>query len=287
MILGVLSYWRETMNTKAMILVLIVPVISFAGNDLATVAMESTFKLVGNSSMGTCFIVGRPIPNKEAKLRFVLVTAKHVLKQAKGEMVVIHLRKKSGDSYTRLPHSIRIRQGQTALWVEHRSADVAAMYVALPKAAHIRLISSNLFANDDILKKFEVRPGDQLYALGYPFGQESNQAGFSILRTGTVASYPLLPTANTKSFLFDFEIYKGNSGGPVLFISHNRVYGGGTHPGTVNFMIGLVSSERILQEKVKSLYETREERHTLKLAQIVHASLIRETIDKLQNKGIH
>jgi hypothetical protein len=87
-------------------------------------------------------------------------------------------------------------------------------------------------------------------------------------------------------FLFDFEIYKGNSGGPVLFVSHNRVYAGGLHAGTVNFMIGLVSGERIIQERVETLFEKKEETHTLKIAQIVHASLIRETLQKLQNQSV-
>ena len=255
-----------------------------AAQDICTTAMESTFKFTAPGSMGTCFIVGQPIPGKESVVRDVLVTAKHILREAKGNTATIHLRKQKGDTFERVEHNIAIRMNGKQIWVEHPSSDVAAMYVLLPKDIHIRLIPIDLFAIDDILKHYEVRPGDQLYALGYPLGQESNAAGFPILRTGIIASYPLLPTKETVTFLFDFEVYKGNSGGPVLFVSHNRVYSGGMHPGTVNFVIGLVSGERVIQERVQTLFEKKEETHTLKIARIVHASMIRETFDKLQIK---
>lgn len=254
--------------------------------DLATTAMESTFKFVAPASMGTCFIIAEVIPGKAPGARCVLVTAKHVLTEAKGDKAILHLRRKKGDSFERLEHPIAIRKDGAPLWTEHATADVAVMYVALPTDIHIRLISTDLFASDDMLKEFEVRPGDQLYALGYPIGQESNAAGFPILRTGTIASYPLLPTKETTTFLFDFEIYKGNSGGPVLFVCHNRVYAGGLHAGTVNFIIGLVIGERIIQERVETLFEKKEETHTLKIAQVVHASLIQETLQKLQNQSV-
>ena len=252
--------------------------------DLCTIAIESTFKFQGEGSIGTCFIVGQPVPGEKSAARYVLVTARHVLNEAKGEKATIHLRKKNGEVYKRYPFEIAIRTNNTPLWVEHPIADVAAMYVALPRDAYIRLISTDLFATDDMLAQFEIRPGDQLFALGYPLSQESNAAGFPVLRSGTIASYPLLPTKHTGTFLLDFEIYKGNSGGPVLLVSQNRVYAGGTHVGVVNFIIGLVSGERVLQERVEMLFEKREQTHTLKIAQVVHASMIKETIDILQNK---
>lgn len=113
---------------------------------------------------------------------------------------------------------------------------------------------------------------------------ESNEEGFPILRTGIIASYPIFPSKDMKTFLVDSEIYKGNSGGPVLFVSRNRIYGGGTHIGTINFMMGLVSSEIVLKENIVTIDERKEKTHSLKIAQIVHASIINEMIDKLERK---
>jgi hypothetical protein len=38
----------------------------------------------------------------------------------------------------------------------------------------LRLASTDLLATDDILHEFEVRPGDPLLVLGFPFGAEAN-----------------------------------------------------------------------------------------------------------------
>jgi hypothetical protein len=40
--------------------------------------------------------------------------------------------------------------------------------------------------------------------------------GFPILRAGRIASYPILPTADTKTILLDFPVLPGNSGGRLI-----------------------------------------------------------------------
>jgi len=117
--------------------------------------------------------------------------------------------------------------------------------------------------------------------LGFPFGAEANEEGFPILRSGRVASYPLVPSTKTKTFLLDFEVFKGNSGGPVFLYDRNRIYGGSIHIGTTNFLLGLVSKEGEMTEQVKSIDQTVIKRHRLALAEVVHASLIREAIERL------
>jgi hypothetical protein len=152
--------------------------------------------------------------------------------------------------------------------------DVAVEYVDLPEGVQIPIISTNLLADDEMLTQFEVNPGEELSCLGYPFGAESNAAGFAILRSGKVASYPLLPTATTQTFLFDFAIFPGNSGGPVYLSSNNRTYAGTMHTGeTVHFIVGLVT-----QQLAASSSAARER---LSLASVVHASLIKKAVAML------
>ncbi len=265
----------------AALIVLALVSTAMADIDIATALMRSTFKVAGKGSGGTAFLLGRPVPSKNKQLRYVLVTAAHVFEHVQGDTVVLNLRKKQGEVYTRLPHIIAIKRNGKPLWKKHPQADVAVMYVSLPKEADIVLLPATFLATDETLKKFEVKPSDQLFALGFPMGQESNTAGFPILRTGTIASYPLTPTKDTKTLLFDFEVYKGNSGGPVFLRSENRVYAGGTHTGVVRLLIGLVSKERSVEEHIKGLWETSKKTHTLKIAEVVHAALIKEAIDML------
>lgn len=253
--------------------------------DINTILMRSTFKIAGQGSLGTAFLIGRPVPGDAGKLFYVLVTAAHVLRDIKGEQATLFLRKKQGDEFVKLPHPLQIRQGNQPLWKEHPEADVAVMYARLPQEADIQLLPMSLLATDDELEKFEIHPGDALSCLGYPYGAEANKAGFPILRSGHIASYPLTPTRKVQTFLFDFQVFGGNSGGPVYFVQTNRRYGGSTKLGeTIQFLAGLVSQEQVIEEEIRSLTETRRAKHPLSLAVVVHAALIRETIEILPSQ---
>src|SRR5213592_881555 len=153
-------------------------------------------------------------------------------------------------------------------------ADVAVMYVNLARGRTDPHHLDQPVADDDMLSEFEVNPGEELICLGYPFGTESNAAGFPILRSGRIASYPLLPTESTQKFLFDFAIFPGNSGGPVYLSSNNRFYAGRMHTGeTVHFIVGLVTQQLSAN--------TRSSKESLSLATVIHASLIRKAVEML------
>jgi hypothetical protein len=60
-----------------------------------------------------------------------------------------------------------------------------------------------------------------------------------------------------------------------------RTYGGFTHTGVIQFIMGIVSGERLIAERVEELYGRRERHYPLALGEVVHASLIKETVDLL------
>lgn len=253
--------------------------------DLSTALMRATFKLEGpcftGTSTGTCFIIGKPSKNIPNFSFYVLVTAAHVLKDIQSDTAILNLRKKVNDSYSKVLYPIKIRSDGKPLWKEHPNADIAVMYVNL-KDIDISLVTANLLAKDEDLKKLEVRPGDELFVLGFPLGSEANDAGFPILRSGIIANYPILPTKATKTMLIDFEVFKGNSGGPVFLISQNRYYEGSLHMSEINrYIIGLVMQEYKYTEQIKTLFETKTTDYPLKLGVVIHASLIKEAIDSL------
>ena len=243
-----------------------------------TLLFQSTFKLEGPAeprgvTLGTVFLMSRPIPDS-AKFRTVLITARHVLEGIRGDTAVLNLRRRTASGWERVRYLTKIRDAGQPLWVSPNDVDVAVMYITLPQSIQIPIISTSLLADDEMLSQFEVNPGEELSCLGYPYGAESNAAGFAILRSGKIASYPLLPTKSTQKFLFDFPIFPGNSGGPVYLSSNNRTYGGRMHTGeTVHFIVGLVT-----QQVVENLTPEKER---LSLASVIHASLIREAVAML------
>jgi hypothetical protein len=220
--------------------------------ELNTILMETTFQITGpskqvkgSSSSGTGFIVGKP--SKDAVTSFfVLVTAAHVFSDIEGDFANINVREKLADgSYRATLQQIRIRENGKNVYVAHSSVDVAAVYTALPNFyGNVKQVGDALLATDDDLLKFNVHPGDELLCLGYPLGA-SGPYGFPILRSGKIASFPLVPAKDNKNWFFDFRVFPGNSGGPVYLIDHGRTYPDGTtHLGeTLQIVIGLVTAQ--------------------------------------------
>jgi hypothetical protein len=243
--------------------------------------MKSTFKLQGEGSMGTGFVIGRPSNKEPNKAYYVLVTAAHVLEKMQGDQAYIILRTKKDDgTYEKIPFPIKIRGDSKPLWVRHNEVDVAAMYVSLPKNIDMPLLAANFLVDDKGIQEFEIHPGDELMCLGYPLSVEGPE-GFPILRSGKIASYPLLPTKHIKSFLLSLQIFEGNSGGPVYFVESGRTYKGSVHVSTIQFIAGLISEQYFATENIESLREKKEVKHPLSLAVVIHSVFIKETIDKL------
>jgi hypothetical protein len=252
--------------------------------------MESTFLVEGRGPqgtiLGTVFLIARPIPNTNPpRGKYVLVTAAHVLEEMQGDVAVFHLRRKVDEktnSWVQVPVPIQIRANGQPLWKKHPTVDVAVMYVSIPDEEAFQPLSASVLADDKMLTDYEIKPGDEVRCLGFPLGVTSNDAGFPVLRSGRIASYPILPTETTKSFLLDFRVFKGNSGGPVYFVERYRPIPK-TLGGYMNyhFIIGLVSEEALVTQQSIGPYSQEIHQTQLGLAKVIHASLIKQTVEML------
>lgn len=251
--------------------------------EINTQLMEATFEIVGPSakqvgatSGGTVFLMGKPVSDNRAS--YVLITASHVLEEITGDTakMLFHWRNDDG-SYGQGDYEFAIRQNGKALFVKHKEVDVAAMYMQMPtKFQKVKLLPTNLIGTDEWLQKYEIHPGDELICLGYPLFA-TGQHGFPILRSGKIASYPLLPAKDQKNWLFDFRIFPGNSGGPVYFADRNRMYGGATHIGeTIQFLAGLIT-----QQINSTIFKDKD----LSLGVVIPAVFISETLDLLPKES--
>lgn len=243
--------------------------------------MRSTFKIAGPGSEGTAFLLGKPDPKAKDKLFFVLITAAHVLEGIKGEFATLFLRTHESDGYKKFAYQVPIRSGTQQLWKQHPEVDVAVMLLPIPRKADIYLASTDLLATENELTKLDIHAGEEVFVLGYPYGAQANEAGFPILRSGRVSSFPLTPTAMVKTFLLDFPVFRGNSGGPVFIDQRIRGIGRKTAIGNFASVLGIVSQELSIKEEVKSLQETQIKSHKLGIAVIVHAAFIADLVNSL------
>jgi hypothetical protein len=139
-------------------------------------------------------------------------------------------------------------------------------------------LSTSILATDEYFSDMQITPADQLRVIGYPLGFEG-LSGFGIVRSAPIASFPLHPAEKIKTYLLDFPVFPGNSGGPVFIAESSRQLRDGAMDSVSTFRImGLVSQELSQSESVKSLTEMTVRQHRLGLAVVVHSALILETI---------
>jgi hypothetical protein len=241
--------------------------------DLSVELIHATVQLEqplgdGTRTVGTGFLIS--VPETDGAPRVVLITANHVLEKMPGANLRIGYRISNPDgSWSYSPQSVPIRdKAGHELWTHHPSRDVAAITITAPEEFAKAAIPLDYLAADDTFTKYHVGAGDEMMALGFPRGLAANQAGFPILRSGRVASYPIAPAKIFPTFLLDFSVFPGNSGGPVYMTEqdHRRPGADGPSGQDVEFIAGLLTQQ----------VELNSER--LEIGIVTHAKYIRETI---------
>jgi hypothetical protein len=230
----------------------------------ATVQLEQPAE--HGRTVGTGFLISAW--NADGTPQTVLVTANHVFQDMKGERVRVGYRTagaNGGWSYT--PRWLKIRnEDGSALWTAHPERDVAAITIKAPPEFARAAIPLNYLATEQDFDDQQIRPGDELLILGFPNGLSANDAGFPILRSGRVASYPVSP-AVSPTFLLDFAVFPGNSGGPVFTTrAMRRVSSSAARP----LIAGLLTQQ----------VEYNNQR--LEIGVVTHARYIAETIELLE-----
>lgn len=251
-----------------------------AAADLTSAFMNCTYLIQSHTVYGTAFVIGEPVPGDPNRSNLVLVTAAHILESMPGEKAVLHARVHDGDRWRKVPWPITIRHQGRALWTRHPLVDIATLRVALPEGSNERVPTIDLAATNADYLRFGIQPGEAVMALGFPLAMGSGDAGFAVLRGGRLASYPLTPIRQEKTFLVDFPVFPGNSGGPVIMVSAGRVLPNGARAGVVQVLLGVVSREVLsADDGSEALGVTVGP--PLSLARVVHADFIRDLIGSL------
>jgi len=244
--------------------------------DLAVELIHATVQIEqplgdGTRTVGTGFLINAP--TLDGQPRTVLVTANHVLQRMPGVQARIGYRIANADgSWSYAPQKFDIRDTDgNPRWTQHPSRDVAAISITAPAEFAEAAIPKDWLAKDETFSTYAVGAGDQMMALGFPRGLSANPAGFPILRAGRVASFPLAPAAAFPTFLLDFTVFPGKSGGPVFMAEGVRRRPGGGESQEVQFIAGLLTQQ----------VELNSER--LEIGIVTHARYIHETLALLDN----
>jgi S1-C subfamily serine protease len=224
----------------------------------------------GPGIVGTGLLVSDPTP--KGAPRIVLVTARHVIADIGGVQVQLglHLHNPDG-SWGKVWLAEPTAQGDQPLWVGHPVYDVAVLPVSVPPEAAAAAIPADWFADADTFAREDTLPGDAMQVLGYPFGYASDPRGFAILRVGHLASFPLTPLTEG-TFLVDFPVASGNSGGPVFVsrrIGRRPDVAGAQGPQPDEFIAGVLAKQIVPGGQ------------SISLGLAVHAMYVRQTLQRL------
>lgn len=221
----------------------------------------------------TAFLVDAPRP--DGSPRTVLVTAAHVLERMPGPVARVAWRFRAAPGrWTRelRPVTIRVQTpagGQVAAWVRSPEQDVAVMEIAAPPEFARAAVPLAWLADETTPARLRLTAGDEMLTLGYPGGLSANSAGFPILRTGRVASFPLTPVREFPLFLLDFRVFPGNSGGPVFVTDRTDAALPSARPPVLTGVL---------------VRQTEQDGQTFELGVVAHATYVRQAIALLDRQ---
>lgn len=222
----------------------------------------------GTRTVGTAFLVNAP--ELDGAPRTVLVTAGHVLDRMTGREARVGWRSETiGGAWRFDPEPLAIRDaGDQPLWTRHPDRDIGVMTIQAPDVFARAAIPLAWLAGPEMFDEAQVGPGDEMLTLGFPHGLSANRAGFPILRTGRIASWPLTPITAFPTFLLDFAVFPGNSGGPVFWTPAARKTASDQEPDHP-YVAGMLTQE------------VRVDDERLSIGVVAHAEDIRATIAHL------
>jgi len=240
-----------------------------------TQVVRATYRVEHPDTTGTVFLLHRPDPRSPEATQLLLVTAAHAFEEMQGKTTTLILREPSASGdWKRKPHIISIRDGEGPLWTQHPEEDVAILPLELPETITVDSLPVNALATVKEWNQQPPEPGQFIRCIGYPHGSifKPNPAGFATTRLGCLADYPLTPIEKHSKFLIDFNVFEGDSGGPITM----------KMPDGQLKIIGLVHGQHFIDERFKNIYSEGLTRKRLGLAIVESSAVILRVVQRIE-----
>lgn len=194
----------------------------------STARIETPGQTAIERNVGTGFILSTTTGYENAHGIFqpyiYLVTNKHVIRGNERLVTIrFHERENRSDKTPKLTSGLvfDIPSPFNQLYTSHPSEDLAAVFLNPLIGQSEREGKFLYLANipeDNILDTADLslRPGGNVWFVGYPNGQYDTSHNLPILRRGYIASIPQVDFKGGREFLIDAHVHKGSSGSPVF-----------------------------------------------------------------------
>lgn len=238
-------------------------------------AMQATVRVYGDGRSSTGFIVH--IPGKQGEEEaHLLVTAAHAFHQMQAEFGTVAFRTQTAEgTWQRREIKIQIRREGKPIWKQHREADIGFIQVDIPKNVSCQPLALGTIATADDFNCGRIHAGRNAWVACYPAKTESNPAGWSILRSGVIASHPLVPVESLDHFFVDYSHFGGDSGAAVVVDDDGE-----------SLVVGIVVAMQRQTDRIVSPFEEKIIHRPLGLAIVVPSTLLLDLIQQWQSSPI-
>jgi len=256
-------------------------------NDLGTQLLYTTFpiwvvKNNGEKTFGTGFIYNYKIENEEEKFIPLLITNRHVIKDA--TKVITQFVAKEGELPSKSKKTKVELNTQVFLDNSDEGVDLAAHPIApvinqlheMDNPVFYRTIDTSIIPKSEQIQEFSAI--EDITFIGYPSGLSDRKNLTPLIRKG-ITSTPIWNNFDGQpKFLIDADVYPGSSGSPV-FIFNQGSYGhsGGITLGTRLFFVGVISESVISKEDNSIPY-------FLGLGRVINSLSVLNFIDSITEK---
>jgi len=242
-------------------------------NEVLERALGAVFRITNGRTAGTGFVVA--LPDRADSASVILVTAAHVFEEMPDSECQLVLRTLAADgTYARKEVSIPIRERGTPRWKRHAEMDVAALEFRLPADVAVTPLEFQQLADAAWMAEKHVRVGQSVWIASYPAQLAANEAGWPIVRHGSIASHPVTPVEHAQTILVDFQTFGGDSGAPVFAVTRDACH-----------VIGLVHGMHRQTDKAALPLQELTFHTPLGLSIVVQAEYLRDTINLLRPAG--
>jgi len=250
---------------------------------LSVIAAKSACRIFIGTESGTCFFISRIRNNKQ---QTVLVTAAHLFEKTKEKNATLVFRESTGRREMTIPIQ---NSSNMPLWKKHSRYDIAGLAVDLPDSDLVNIFTLEQLADQKLFDSETITVGQACQIPSFPAKLESTSLGYPILRSGSIASYPLAPVVSQPTFMIDVSAFGGDSGAPVLVAIADRINGIPAKTGTANqfdskptlIVAGLVFAKQRQTHKTVTPYEERIRHTPMGISIAVNSVLIRQTLDMI------
>ena len=141
--------------------------------------------------------------------------------------------------------------------------------IDLPEGIDYFAIPWTQVADESWTQEKKVRVGQEVWIPCFPAQLEANEAGWPLLRHGTIATHPLSPVEKIPQMYVDYSHFGGDSGAPVLINDEGKV-----------IVVGLVFAMSRQTDRSQTPFEERTTHTPLGLAIAIQSPPIRTIIQQ-------